>query len=705
MDKSADELVDRAFELRKNNNYEGSLVAARSALSLDSDSSDAWWLIALNNESLGNHSIALDAFERSLELYEDNAYRWARFGQALKAAGQSETAIDAFNTALKADSTQEQALEGLVSFYCWDEKHKDDDLGFECLKNLDDNHGLNLDNDINKLGAYYYSKGLYLDSLRCFKRVINYSDFSHGHFNTGLSYLALGQVTDALDIWFEGKRFYPDYEVQKTEFEKALLGFNQDVAKLSGKTVIVDAKDWFTNYVNPFELLNIDSSEDIEEVDARYIKRQKNLLLQEIDLEDGRLSWLADINIDKSKAIGIVDELNNEKLNEYHKLIFQNKLVLNFLSRGDISFFLAEPNDDLEAFKDSLYDSDFEEWFSGYFARQFDAVFKLIFKSKDLNAYKIILQGRHWVNDAHLNLLFVNSFADLDNLLVGLRQARGLSKKNPYTAAKVLEVINDPWVKAWLSPLPVQFVELQEEAAKLIRGIAVDAYMVHDDSVTSKAILDLAKLFVPKGSSLKFDLLEDTKKISEIIADELKDESSVTVGGIAASIKRTGISYDKQFIPASKVDSLCWGYSVTNVNQSLSYLYQFSFSGNGQSIKMVWGGSKENDRSKEFYDKHVKAIFSYIFSYTLKNIQEKLDTGRSVVIGSCTLTAAGVQYVTKGWFSNKTHNVSWSKLKVDLSNGDLILFSIDRPSEKITMPLKDTQNSFILFSLVRNFEG
>jgi len=49
MSKTHDELIDKAFELRKKDSFEESLLAARSALAMDSESADAWWLIALNN--------------------------------------------------------------------------------------------------------------------------------------------------------------------------------------------------------------------------------------------------------------------------------------------------------------------------------------------------------------------------------------------------------------------------------------------------------------------------------------------------------------------------------------------------------------------------------------------------------------------------------------------------------------------------------
>ena len=706
MSKTYDELIDRAFELRKKDSFEESLLAARSALSMDSESGDAWWLIALNNESLENYDSALEAFEKSLELYEDNAYRWARFGQALKRDGQDSVAIDAFETALKIDPTQEQALGGLVTYYCWDGEHKNEELGFKYLKTLDDHHELTSDTYVNKLGGYYYAKSLYLDALRCFKRCIKYSNFEFGLYNAGLTYLALGQSLNALDTWYEGIKYYPEYEIQKTEFDKALKAFKQNASKVDRKKEILEEKEWYDEYLNPFELLDISGEEDLDEIAPKTIQSHRKLLLQEIDLEDGKISWLNHKAIDKSRAIGLIDSLNDENQKNYHLKIYQSKFILNFLSKGDISLFLMEPCDEIEEFVDALkYDDDFEEWFSPIFAKQFDAVFKRVLKSNSPDLFRLMVGGRHWVNDAHLNNLFSGSHDEISKLLDCLREADKISEKIKPTYQGISDMLAVSGLQRILLPLPPQFIDLQEEAAKLVRSIAINAINVHKDSAVSKDILDLAKTLIPKGSKMTFDLKEDSETINEIIASEKKDESALTIGKINTSIKKEGVRHDSQFIPADKVESLCWGYSVTRGQYSTSYDYRFQFIGAGQTINVKWSGSQSNDKSKELFDQHVNALLSFIFPKTIEYVKNQLDRGGALMVGGCRLTKSNVQFETKGWFTSKSHSVPWTKLKVDISNGEIKLWSIDNNSDKVSMPAMSTPNSFILFSLVKNYEA
>jgi len=707
MSKTHDELIDKSFELRKKNSFEESLLAARGALAMDSESADAWWLIAINNESLDKHDLALNAFEKSLNLYEENAYRWARYGKALKKSEQNDLAISAFETALKNDPKQKDALTEIVTYYCWAGNYKDEALGFKYLKALDDNHSLTSDSYLNQLGSYYYDKKLYLDSLRCFKRCIKYKNFEYGLFNTGLSYLALGQYLNALDVWYEGIKYYPEYEIQKTEFNKALQTLRQYTSKIVGKVEIFEEKDWYVEYLNPFELLGIDRETDFDEVTAKIIQNHRKLLLQEIDLEEGRISWLNSKVIDKSRAIGIVDSINDEKIKKYNEIIFQNKFILNFLSKGDVSLFLMEPCDDIEDFVDSLKyeDEDFAEWFSAIFTKQFDAVFKKVLRSNDLDLYRLIVSGRHWISDVHLSDLFLTSYEEVNKLLDELRETNKRSKTINITYKQTLEVVTKSKLLARILPLPAQFITLQEEAVKLIRGIAINSMNVHNDSANSKEILDLAQTFVPQGSKMAFDLAEDQVTITEIISTEKKEESAVTIGKINTSIKKEGVRHDTQFIPADKVEALCWGYLVTRGEYSKTYEYRFQFMGNGMTINSNWSGSAENDISKTLYDKHVNALITFIMPKAIDYVKNQLKHGRVITVGGCKITEDNVQFETKGWFSTKSHSVPWYKVNVELTNGDLIVCSKDNTSSKISMPLMSTPNSILLYSLVKNYEA
>jgi hypothetical protein len=69
----------------------------------------------------------------------------------------------------------------------------------------------------------------------------------------------------------------------------------------------------------------------LDEFDAKTLQRLKKSLLQEVELEDGAVSWLSGVSIDKSRAIGVCEELNDEDKRAFHWYVFQNKPLLAFL--------------------------------------------------------------------------------------------------------------------------------------------------------------------------------------------------------------------------------------------------------------------------------------------------------------------------------------------------------------------------------------
>ena len=64
--------------------------------------------------------------------------------------------------------------------------------------------------------------------------------------------------------------------------------------------------------------------------------------LQEIDLEDGAISWLPGVSIDKSRAIGVCEELNDQDKRAFHWHVFQNKPLMAFLCQGSHEHFLVD---------------------------------------------------------------------------------------------------------------------------------------------------------------------------------------------------------------------------------------------------------------------------------------------------------------------------------------------------------------------------
>jgi tetratricopeptide (TPR) repeat protein len=702
MSLTSKELSVKAASLRKENKFEEALLKAKSAANLDPSSADAWWQIALCNIELKNTDSALEALAKTLDLSEEFSYGWAIYGKTLREAGQKEKAIEALERALEIDDSDQTALSQLMGIYAYDADNRQKFI--KHLITYEETYGLITSHYINVLGNHYLAEGNNHLAIACYKRLFDEPDFPYGRHNVGLAYFQSSQLLNAIDSWAINLKNYPEYEPSISEFDKKIKFLREKAEGIAETSkACLSSTEWYKIYLNPFLLLDFRDDSELDFIDPKVIQTYRKKLLQEIDLEDGKISWMNDFLIDKSRAISVCDELNNETKFEYHAKIFKYKPLLTFLTKGDISFFLTEPDNDLIELLDELsWNDDFASWLSPYFSKQFNNVFKKSTSNEKI--YFAMLGGRLLVTESDIDSCFESSRDEIDKLLIPLRELAKQAETIKPSLEKLNTVIQGSNLVKKIKALPVQFIDLQDEAAKIVRNIAIDANNIYDDGELSKKILDLSKQFTFYKSSLQKKLEDDSKAIDEIITNQKKDESVLVFGKIESYIKKDGARYGETYIPVDKVTAIRWGTTVSQSNYSTSYNFSMVISGAGQVINLVWSAPSETDKSKELFDKHVGALLTYIFPPLLERIKLQLKAGLTLQIGPCKVNQYGVQFETKGWFSNKSHNVSWKKIKANLSNGELHLFSIDNYSEKIVMSLKDTNNVFVLYILATGDE-
>lgn len=706
MSEASQELTDKSTSLRLEGRNEEALLAAKGAINLDPESANAWWALGLASDTLNKTDAAIEAFGKTVELSDEFARGWSYYGKALRAAGRKEEAINACERALELDDTEQIALIQMMAIYDGDNENRSKFIGY--LTTFDENYGLTLPSYINVLGNHYLREGNNHLALSCYKRIFNEPNYPYGRHNAGLAYYQLAQLLNALDTWAINLKENPEYEASAEEYGKKLLMLRDRAKSISEQQrLILSPSEWYDNYLSPFELLEFETGADLDGIEPRIIQAFRKKLLQEIDLEDGKISWMGNLILDKSRAIGISDELNNPELFGFHAIVFKYKPLQDFLSKGDITLFLSEPLDDLlEVLEQFSSNTEFAEWLTPYFAKQFDNVFKKSISKPDI--YYALLGGRLLVTDEHLDDCFSSSRQDIDKLLNPLREEAKAAETIKPSYEKIKSLIDKADLAKKLKALPVQFIDLQNEAPKTLRSIAIDAVNVYDDSEESKKLIELSKTFTFYNSSIQKKLDEDSKDLERIISNEKKDESSLTFGELVSSIKKDGIRHGDTFIPVDKVETVRWGTTIVNENYKTTLKVSMVVTGAGKAVNLGWNAASETDQPKVLFDKHVSALMSYLFPSLLERIKKRMDAGESINIGpwnnQCKLTKYGVEFKTKGWFSDKTHNVSWSKLKVNLSQGMLQVFSIDNYSDKIELPFKDTDNAFALYILATSDE-
>jgi tetratricopeptide (TPR) repeat protein len=617
MPLTVDELIEKSKDQRKRERYEEALVSSLAAVDAEPDNADAWWQVALNRRAIGDTRNVVPALRKTVELAPHFATGWARLGSALMIIKEDGEAKKSFETALKCDSEELEALEALSEIYSRDEDGTQDEEELSILSRIEDQAGLS-SLQLNRFGNLHYKKKHFYDAIKYWQRDVTFSKSAASLFNLGLAYNQpeVSQYADAVDIWRLTARRFPDYKRPIEELAKILprlLKLTREV-RLQNETLL--PKDqWYSDYLNPFELLNPQDDLDLDDLDSKTLQKLKKSLLQEIDLEDGSVSWMPNATIDKSRAIGVCAELNDDRKRVFHWQVFQNKPLLDFLCKGSHEHFLVDEQDDKLDIIELLEDkkNGFQEWLSEPFTYQFDRVLSKAIDSRNLVVLECLLEGRRWVSPLHADRCFENTRRVVDHLLEPLRKANiGADDEKP-AVLEIKEILGRGSLVGIINLLPTYFQDYQNEAVSQIRGISISCFNSHDDSDLSREVLQLTKMFRFKSAALNSQLDEDFEKIEELIREEGKQEIKLTSGADKWEINKKGVKLSDLFIDATEVSSLRWGILMTR--EQMRTVHDFLFvvcAEDGRQIKFSWSTSHEIEKSKKHFDNLIDAAFSYL---------------------------------------------------------------------------------------------
>ena len=336
--------LDKARELRRGNRHEEALAILREITAADPSNADAWWITGLAHHSLDQLDESLTALRQTLRHAPGFTSGWAQYGVVLGAAGKIEEAKKAFAHALRIDPRHVFALSQAARI-CKEAKDYEGQIqhltALDALEKADAN-------DLILLGNAHWEKKHFSRAIEYYSRSAAAWPDPAPYFNLALVYSRseVSQDVDAVDSLYRALRLRTDYARAK----KMLLDLTprlETLAKESLKTgeTLLDPSEWFQFYLNPFELLGATRDQPFEEFDHKTIQRLKRLLLHEIDLEEGRLERFEGFVLDKSRVIGLCEELHDDNLKNYHWKVFQNPFLLWFLTRGDIRHFLYRASD------------------------------------------------------------------------------------------------------------------------------------------------------------------------------------------------------------------------------------------------------------------------------------------------------------------------------------------------------------------------
>lgn len=561
-------------------------------------------------------------------------------------------------------------------------------------------------NDLNMLGMAHHAQKNYAKALEYYYRSALSASSATPLFNMGLVFNdpEVSQDADAVDAYRRAIELDPNFERAKKQLDATKRKLIPLAKRVKALKPLLDPSEYFQFYLSPFEALQIVPSDLENEAGIKKLQKAKKHLLHEVQLNDGRVSWLDDYAIDISRAVVIDDDLRNDQLRCYHAAIFDNRPLLRFLTRGELDHFLYSddyfPKSTIELLE---AEPAFLQFISKPFAQQYDLLLSRALDRKLLDAIEVLFDGRRWVLPQHDDICFQGANKRISNMLELLQQIEIKAIEEKPSLDELEEILREHKIVEIFNLLPTQFRNAQTQIVAHIRSLAITCYNKYDDSELSQSILTICKRFRFKSIELNKLLDDDFQTISELITQERKYEVRLTLNNNRTfAITKEGIRDGNRFFPASSITKLRWGITLTGYQAIIvfgkryEYLFQATNDRN-EHISIYWSASKRDELSStQQFNLIIQAALAYLARPVLERILNNLDNGRTETIGSWTLSSKGISYRSNGLLFVTQHFIAWQDVSISIYNGQVILSHASQSDNHTFASIRDTDNAVLL---------
>jgi cytochrome c-type biogenesis protein CcmH/NrfG len=711
MPLSVDGLIEKAKDQRSRKRYEESLVSALAAVEEEPENGDAWWQVSLSRIALGDRRGAITALKKTVELEPAANNAWTRLGNLFLDEELQDEAKEALTEALGWDEEDIDALEGMSRIYAAQDNPDQDDQEISVLERIARLNYLD-SRQLNRLGNLHYRHGHLHEAIKYWREDVASSDSSASRFNIGLAYSRpeVSQDADAVDMWRITLSKWPDYEPP----EKSLEGHLPRMLELAAKArrasdTLLPMEQWYEHYLNPFVLLNPPDDLDLGDFDPKTLQKLKKTLLQEIELEDGAVSWMPGVIVDKSRAIGLCEELNDDMKRQYHWIVYNDKPLLDFLSVGAHAHFLVDEHDFRLSVLESLEDENngFRDWLGDIFAPQFDWVISKAIDAENFVLLECLLDGRRWVPPSLEDRCFQNARRIVDRLIQPLRDKNEGANATKPLLRHIERILNMKGLLQIMNLLPSFFEEFQNEAIHMIRGVAISCFNSHGDIDLSRQVIELAKRFHFRSAEANRTIELDVEQIEKLVRQERQHEVKLTgPGKLRWEITKEGLLKGDVFIATADVSSVRWGTILRGEQAAPEYDFLFAAGAeDGRQIVFQWAVSSGIEQQEKNFQNLISATLNYVFPALVERAEKILSSGQPLRIGPCRVTRQGIHFEVNGWFSSNEHLALWHQAQTISENGAVTVFDANNPKKKTTFSLRDTDNAPLLRILINIKNG
>lgn len=646
------------------------------------------------------------AFEQCTTIKPGNAAAWTNLGLCHRNLEDWQAGLLAYETATKLAPSMENAWKGLA--ICAEKLNNKAQRISACevLVELlpDDSYWR------NELGRAHLasgeSSGACLKALKAFLESANLgNDPSHPN-NAAVVFRKLNKWLDAGDAYREALCRKPGYAPS----EKGLEEIKQRLEKLSAKVRdfaanLPPCKQPYERYLNPFEILAI-NGRLVEMPDGAALRKLRQRVIQQIQLNDGRADWLEGAEIGESRVRQILDDLDDESgmKPRWHWAIYGCPELNRFLSHGDPLYFafftgpfapppMARPP--YWQMRDKTCgEKDFFAFINPPFLANFEALLAQALESNDWELVQALSSGRLPAIDTFDYFRRANKWmeakaSEIKGYMDGLATPEGINwwKQTP-----------DPM--AWFSvalanSLPDECKAGRTELGRVLRSLGIALHNEHGLTDQALKVTGIAsQLLVDEG--LADQLKKDKSELERILKERKQAEAESARWNIIVKIRSDEFEVNKAFvrynsvkIPADEITGLKFGIFRQIVNGIPSSSYRIDVRGRSESIstecKRVF--RSENQAHADF-TAILEAVFHQVIPGFVIKLAQLITSGEGTVqIGPMLLTKDGVQCETGSLWWKKQHVVpftAWTFLDhqghvhASAKQPESITFSLDR---------------------------
>ncbi len=649
---------------------------------------------------------ALDAYEQCVALNENHAAAWSNLALCHRNLDNWVEAEEAYRTATDLVPRNTKFWEGLA--LCA-EKLGDKTLRIEATEKI-----ANLLPESahwrNEVGRAHLNSGESSGVWRALAAFLESSrlgdDPCHPN-NAALVYRKLNKWLDAADAYREALHRKPGYPSS----EKGLEEIKSRLEKLSAKvrdfaTNLPPCKQPYERYLNPFEVLSV-NGRLTEMPDGSTLRKLKQRVIQQIQLNDGQADWLEGAEIGESRVRQVLDELDDEtgRKPRWHWLIYECPELNRFLSHGDPLYFafftspLAQPSQARPPYWQVRNRVRDEEDFFGFIHASFLANFEsLLAQALDLNDPELIQalsSGRLPAIDAfdyfrRANKWMESKASEIKGYVEGLDSPEGINwwKQTP----NPMEWFSVPLTNS----LPDECKAGRMELGRALRVLGLDLHNKHELTEQALKVTSAAsQLIVDEG--LADVLKKDKTDLEGILSERKQREAEEARWNIVVKIRSDEIEINKAFIrynntkiATESVTGIRFGIfkQYTNgIPTHTSYAIEVCGAGKSASVECKRAFRGEAQAQQDF-STILDAISHQILPTLVIGHAEKIATGRSTLqVGPLLLTEQGVQCETGSLWWKKQHMLPYAAISfadyqghvhVSASRPEAIRFTLDR---------------------------